>query len=1371
MKQGTWKRLAAMLLAMVLAVGSLPTLTLAGETTNLCEHHPAHTPECGYVEAVEGQACTHVCTDACTKEEVTSCVHEHSEEAGCAYVETVEAKTCDHVCGDGKCGYQPAKEAVPCNCEPTVQHAGDCASLTGGACTCTPETVHQEGCAYQAAVSEVPCDFAHESCGCQAAVPAHWECDHTCSAEFGCVKEVCTHVHSKECGYVEAVEGHLCEYHCEICEKAKACVCDEACTEDAPNSECPVCSANWEDCKHPRCTCARLCAEGAVDTGCPVCTDDYEKCTVQCTCTSACTEESVNSACPVCSVQWDYCNPVSLLGEDGYYIAPNTPDAELEAIKAYLRNPDAEANTVHFAAGTYENLELEIAGTKTLCMDGPVTFSGSAGKIAIQISQPNGANLTLRADSGAENASLTVTGYNHAIRIAGYNDGSHQWLPVSIKIPNLDVTLTECVNTDGTGSAIRISNQCNVNLHVGSETYSSKTGGARVTDEMDQERTKVASLILENNASSGIDVYSGGRGTTEGTWLEVTAIDADMIIQDNGFSGFYLEYYGYAQFTVQGGRFVSDRNNGSGIAFNANYLDRDNGTSDPQFASVPKDRLVKMNKFTAVDSYVSFSNNKTAQGINSGIQRYENCTVMADRNMTGNISADEIDAYNCYISACENQHGSVGQGIYINDIATNMACYYPEIDPDQTAGLDPKTVNIDSERLSVSEFQDCDIVATGNLHNLWINDLQINDGNTSTLISPMRVVFNNTRADFSNAKQLGIYCGVTNGITIGNNSQVIVDNAGNCAFAAYNGKTGITNSFVKLAARNPGSMMVWSWDDRNNSDFIVGENAVVTLMGEAYDTLGVIPGVAFDGKPRSYFFVVGGSLQGRRTYMTNGFKVVDGRLKPTGLGFSLNGHIDTTTASMDVYFAPLNAYGTMLNRFDLHASANKEVGATAQEVAAGASKSFTAYDVSGKAYNYQFRYTKAGEDAANAEASGTAYVWAPVSIIHYDATQGEVVASDENGNKAKDSTAMMGNVALKNTRGDNAVLLNSANGLPTGSRYATDYTIYGNSLQLSEGIQPKAEREGMKFAGWYVRLDDEGKLATDWLEECTYQNGDVDWAKFYEGLNTEVTEKTKLIDLTGTEEKAAEEVTLYAKWFNTYQVAHYLEQRKQPGITTFALAATEEADGKTYVITDTENGEGLAGEQAEYANRQYAGYTYMPQKTRFMAGDNVLSSNIIQGDNSLIIKLYYDITQYTVTYRYIDKGDGIPSNAPALPTAQNYYPGDDVVVAAPKNGTTVKLNGYVYTFHGWSSQDITGKEAAYRAGRSFEMPEKDVILSGYWTKEAQKNDNPKPSHDKHFNAFLPKTGDQIFLWVIILAAASAGLVGLCVYEVKKRRKK
>ena len=106
-----------------------------------------------------------------------------------------------------------------------------------------------------------------------------------------------------------------------------------------------------------------------------------------------------------------------------------------------------------------------------------------------------------------------------------------------------------------------------------------------------------------------------------------------------------------------------------------------------------------------------------------------------------------------------------------------------------------------------------------------------------------------------------------------------------------------------------------------------------------------------------------------------------------------------------------------------------------------------------------------------------------------------------------------------------------------------------------------------------------------------------------------------------------------------------------------------------------------------------------------------------------------------------------------------------MTVAAPEDGATVKQDGVVYTFHGWTSKDITGTETAYKEGSSFRMPQKNVVFSGYWIKEAS-----KPSHHRHSNSFLPSTGDQIFRWVILLAAATAGLTGLCIYAVKKKHK-
>ena len=114
----------------------------AAYTGGLCEHHPAHTADCGYVEAVEGRPCNHV----------------HDED----------------------CGYQAAVEEVPCDKE----------------CTDTDENgniVHQEGCAYQPAVEEQPCTHVHDdTCGYAEAVegaPCTYVCAICAAAEAGAEAE------------------------------------------------------------------------------------------------------------------------------------------------------------------------------------------------------------------------------------------------------------------------------------------------------------------------------------------------------------------------------------------------------------------------------------------------------------------------------------------------------------------------------------------------------------------------------------------------------------------------------------------------------------------------------------------------------------------------------------------------------------------------------------------------------------------------------------------------------------------------------------------------------------------------------------------------------------------------------------------------------------------------------------------------------------------------------------------------------------------------------------------------------------------------------------------------------------------------------
>ncbi len=78
-------RIKALILCVVMIVGQMqfPTTVYAENNTQtiyadgLCEHHSAHTDECGYVE---GHGCNHTHTDDCYTW-VTNCVHtEHTEE-------------------------------------------------------------------------------------------------------------------------------------------------------------------------------------------------------------------------------------------------------------------------------------------------------------------------------------------------------------------------------------------------------------------------------------------------------------------------------------------------------------------------------------------------------------------------------------------------------------------------------------------------------------------------------------------------------------------------------------------------------------------------------------------------------------------------------------------------------------------------------------------------------------------------------------------------------------------------------------------------------------------------------------------------------------------------------------------------------------------------------------------------------------------------------------------------------------------------------------------------------------------------------------------------------------------------------------------
>lgn len=120
------------LLAAVLVISNIPVSAGAEDAEtdpSLCEHHTSHT-ECSYAAAVAGVDCGHIHDENCY---VLRCAHVHEV---CGYTEEAEDAVCAHICS---------------------QEAG-CENVL----SCVH--IHEESCAYVAAVEAKACDFVCEVC-------------------------------------------------------------------------------------------------------------------------------------------------------------------------------------------------------------------------------------------------------------------------------------------------------------------------------------------------------------------------------------------------------------------------------------------------------------------------------------------------------------------------------------------------------------------------------------------------------------------------------------------------------------------------------------------------------------------------------------------------------------------------------------------------------------------------------------------------------------------------------------------------------------------------------------------------------------------------------------------------------------------------------------------------------------------------------------------------------------------------------------------------------------------------------------------------------------------------------------------------------
>ena len=635
-----------------------------------------------------------------------------------------------------------------------------------------------------------------------------------------------------------------------------------------------------------------------------------------------------------------------LLEEVGDKLTPNNTDAWQTIID--------ENDTINIEAGTYEELNAVITGDKTFIVQGDVELQGSSEQIAFVVESG-----TLTVTGG----SLAVSGYNMAVKTQGASDKA--------------IVLQDTVVTIDDGYVgFYLSGEGNVSLTIGSAAAASADPAYRVTEDDAVNRAYSTKLNVANQSHGA--VYAGEFST--GIDVNLTISDAEVHLNDNGFSGYYADSgVGKTTAVIQNSCCTMSHNSGTGFAFGAN----ENGSI-----------------LTVGNSYVELSDNG-ANGINGGKQTYLGSTIAANANQVCNIEAYSVEGQNSVITA----NGALtGYGIW--------------------SFMDDAFFRLEA----------CDVTAKDNART-----------------------------------GLFLYAGGTiNHSTISTSG---------------NGSVGIQ---AKKQVETKDSVLMLR-DDTARAYSLYKEDAQLLINS---NTVGAFQAgeFAIGGSllASQQTVVVGGSLQGNQNKMTGEY------------GDTLNG----SKAADEVYIAPINADGTKLTPFALHRAVNAEVGEPA-----GLPGEFIYYDPAERTvYPYAFRFNEAGEDLEEG-ASGSAYVWTPVSLIHYDAAESEL---DQLG------TAQA-----------------------SDKRYASDTTIYGNSLRLAERQQPAwaayIDADGNTHtSGWYVHTEN-GRVAdiSDRLPDSGSPNACETWDEFYALLDTPFTAATKICSNFHDPATAIEEITVYAKWTMT----------------------------------------------------------------------------------------------------------------------------------------------------------------------------------------------------------------------------------------------
>jgi uncharacterized repeat protein (TIGR02543 family) len=402
---------------------------------------------------------------------------------------------------------------------------------------------------------------------------------------------------------------------------------------------------------------------------------------------------------------------------------------------------------------------------------------------------------------------------------------------------------------------------------------------------------------------------------------------------------------------------------------------------------------------------------------------------------------------------------------------------------------------------------------------------------------------------------------------------------------------------------------------------------------------------------------------------------------PTRVGYTFGGWAKTDSA--------VTGESDYANSFTLNAAALTDLGLSATDTTTTTATLYAVWGIDTYAITYEFDngtfgtaphaddYTIVQTPVAVPNPTRAGYTFAGWTVEFTSGTGTDVTVNTQGYSIPADST---GDVTL--TAHWTAIPVTANTYTLTFDKNAAD-AVTGTTPTMSVtygaaiGTLPAADsgaptRQGYTFSGWATSAD----------AEAPNVNAETVW-------------------------NIAGDGTAYAVWTSDdadYLVEHYLVSK----------------DGSSIVKADAISARGKTASTATATPQSYTGYTHNPNYP------DTLISNDILGDGSLVLKLYYEIDTYTVTFKNYDGKalktqtveHGADATAPANPTRSGYtFAGWDKASSAWQKVTqnvtvtaTYKATTYTVTFKDYNGTVL--KTQAVQSGKSAAAP-KNPTRTGY----------------------------------------------------------